>query len=172
IRGIPENIAPILSKLTSQQQIEQIQIIDSQTQQPLRGTWYIHTKNLPLLEQIENNEWTGRTTFLSPFDNLIYERTRIEQLFNFKYRLEIYVPEKDRQYGPYSLPILFGDQLMGRIDTKLNRETNHLEIRAIHTEPNAQLTQKVIKAIQSTLNEFATFLKAEHIQHFIITPKI
>jgi uncharacterized protein YcaQ len=165
IRGIPENIASVLSKLESQGQIEQIQIINTKSQQPLRGTWYIHKTNLPLLERIENKEWTGRTTFLSPFDNLIYERKRIEQLFNFRYRLEIYVPKQDRQFGPYALPILFGDQFIGRIDAKLNRETNQLEIRAIHQEPNAPLTQEVGDVIQSTLNELATFLKAEHIQY-------
>ena len=170
IRGIPENIAPVLSKLESKEQIEKIQIIDTKSQQPLRGAWYIHNTNLPLLERIENGDWTGRTTLLSPFDNLIYERKRIEQLFNFKYRLEIYVPKKDRQFGPYALPILFGDQFVGRIDAKLNRETNHLEIRAIHSEHNAPRTKEVIKAIQSILKEFATFLKAEHIQHFIKTP--
>ncbi len=171
IRGIPENIAPVLSKLTSLKQIEQIQIINSKSKQPLRGTWYIHKTNLPLLERIENGDWTGRTTLLSPFDNLIYERKRIEQLFNFKYRLEIYVPEKDRKFGPYALPILFGDQFVGRIEAKLNRETNHLEIRGIHSEPSTKLTKEVIEAIQAILKEFATFLKAEHIQHFIKTPK-
>ncbi|MHA2428432.1 MAG: winged helix-turn-helix domain-containing protein [Candidatus Hermodarchaeia archaeon] len=171
IRGIPENIAPVLSKLASQGQIEQIQIIDSNTQQPLRGTWYIHKTNHPLLERIETKDWTGRTTLLSPFDNLIYERTRIEQLFNFKYRLEIYVPKKDRQFGPYALPILFDDQFIGRIDAKLNRETNQLEIRAIHSESNAPLTKEVGEEIQSVLNQFVTFLKAETIQYSKNIPK-
>jgi uncharacterized protein YcaQ len=170
IRGIPENIAPVLSKLASKEQIEQIEIIDSNTQQPLRGTWFIHKSNLPLLERIENKDWTGRTTLLSPFDNLIYERTRIEQLFNFKYRLEIYVPKQDRQFGPYALPILFSDQFVGRIDAKFNRETNQLEIRAIHLEPNSPRTKEVTDSIQSILKEFASFLKAENIQHFIKTP--
>lgn len=171
IRGIPENITPILSKLASQRKIEQIQIMNLNSSQPLRGTWYIHNTNLPLLERIESGDWTGRTTLLSPFDNLIYERKRIEQLFNFKYRLEIYVPKKDRQFGPYALPILFNDQFVGRINAKLNREINHLEIRAIHTEPKAKLTKEVVDAIQGILKEFATFLKAEHIQHFVQTPK-
>ncbi|MHA2428858.1 MAG: winged helix-turn-helix domain-containing protein [Candidatus Hermodarchaeia archaeon] len=170
IRGIPENIAPVLSKLASKEQIEQIQIIDSNTQQPLRGTWFIHKSNLPLLERIENKDWTGRTTLLSPFDNLIYERTRIEQLFNFKYRLEIYVPKQGRQFGPYALPILFSDQFVGRIDAKFNRETNQLEIRAIHLEPNSPRTKEATDSIQSILKEFASFLKAENIQHFIKTP--
>ena len=171
IRGIPENISPVLSKLVSQKQIRQTQIIDTKTKQPLRGTWYIHNTNLPLLERIENKKWTGRTTLLSPFDNLIYERKRIEQLFNFKYRLEIYVPQKDRQFGPYALPILFRDQFIGRIDAKLNRETNQLEIRAIHPEPNAPLTQDVSETIHSTLDELATFLKAEQIQYSKKIPK-
>ena len=104
-------------------------------------------------------------SILSPFDNLIYERNRIEQLFNFRYRLEIYVPKENRIYGPYALPILFGDQFIGRIDAKLNRETNQLEIRTIHSEPNAPLTKKIGEEIQLVLNQFATFLKAENIQY-------
>jgi len=171
IRGIPENISPILSELTSQGQIEQIQIINPTTQQPAQGTWYIHKTTLQLLDTIENGKWKGRTTLLSPFDNLIYERNRIEQLFNFKYRLEIYVPKENRQYGPYALPILFGDQFIGRINAKLNRETHQLEIKTIHSEPHAPRTKEVGEEIQTVLNQFATFLKAENIQYSKKIPK-
>jgi len=161
----------VLSELTSQGQIEQIQIINPTTQQPAQGTWYIHKTTLQLLDTIENGKWKGRTTLLSPFDNLIYERNRIEQLFNFKYRLEIYVPKENRQYGPYALPILFGDQFIGRINAKLNRETHQLEIKTIHSEPHAPRTKEVGEEIQTVLNQFATFLKAENIQYSKKIPK-
>jgi len=69
-----------------------------------------------------------RVTFLSPFDRLIHDRDRAEALFDFFYRLEMYVPKAKREYGYYVLPILVGDRIAGRIEPRFDRKTKTLDV--------------------------------------------
>ena len=71
---------------------------------------------------------------LSPFDNLVIQRERGRDIFNFDYQIECYVPEAKRQFGYFCLPILYRDALVGRIDCKAHRKDKRLEIKSIHTE--------------------------------------
>ena len=75
-----------------------------------------------------------RPTLLSPFDNLLWHRVRVERLFGFRYRVEIYVPEAKRQYGYYVLPLLVRGGLHGRIDLKLDRKLSILRARTVWLE--------------------------------------
>jgi uncharacterized protein YcaQ len=100
------------------------------TVRDLAGDWYVHADVL-------ERAFRPRTTLLSPFDDLVSNRDHTEQLFGFRFRLEIYVPKAKREFGYFVLPILHGDRLIGRIDPRFDRATRVLHINAVYAEDGA-----------------------------------
>jgi uncharacterized protein YcaQ len=99
-----------------------------------------------------------RVTFLSPFDRLIHDRARTEALWDFYYRLEMYVPAAKREYGYYVLPILHGDRLIGRIEPVYDRKEKVLRVNGLWWQPG----QKPVD-LDEPLESLAAFLGAERI---------
>ncbi|MCP5096846.1 MAG: winged helix-turn-helix domain-containing protein, partial [Chloroflexi bacterium] len=126
----------------------------------LKGEWYVHTAVLPQLEQIQQGNWQPRTALLSPFDNLICDRDRTELLFDYYFRIEIYVPAAKRQYGYYVLPILQGDRLIGRIDPKMDRKSGVLQVHNVYMEDGAPEDAATANAIGEQIKGLARFLGA------------
>ena len=108
--------------------------------------------------EAEDGPVTRRVTFLSPFDRLIHNRDRAEALWDFHYRLEMYVPKAKREYGYYVLPILRGDRLIGRIDPVLDRKTGILRVNGVWWEPGVKPV-----SLQKPLRELAQFVGAKQI---------
>jgi len=127
---------------------------------PLRGTWYAHRDDVPLLERIERDEWEPRTTLLSPFDNLIHDRKRLLTMFDLDYRMEIYVPVAKRKYGYYAMPLLDGDRFIARIDPAFDRERSLLVVKSLMPEPTVRPDRSNAVPIATAVRELATWLGA------------
>jgi hypothetical protein len=135
------------------------------------GRWFVHVDDMPLLERLEQDDWQPRTILLSPFDNLICDRDRTEKMFDFLYRIEIYVPKAKRQYGYYVLPILHGERLIGRISPRMDRKKHRLEVEAVYAEDDAPRTAEVGRAVRNAIEELAGFLGAKEIVYGEVLPK-
>lgn len=162
-RGCYPHIGEVISKLESEGLIERVEVVGDSEGSNLPGVWYIHAEDLPILERIEAGEWQPRTTLLSPFDNLIADRNRTERLFDYRFRIEIYVPKHLREYGYYVLSILHGDRIIGRIDPTMDRKAKRLTINAVYAEPDAPMTGEVGREIAGSIAELGEFLGAKEI---------
>lgn len=123
-----------------------------------KGPAYIHPEHEGLAEAAATGELQPqRTTFLSPFDPIIWDRARAQDLYNFAYQIEVYTPAERRRYGYFTLPILHGGTLVGRIDPKVERKEGRLLIRAAHLEPGVVLDEPLVDGLVAALRDFARF---------------
>ena len=110
----------------------------------VRGEWHVHP-------DVPEDPVPDRATLLSPFDRLVHDRARAEALFDFYYRLEMYVPKAKREYGYYVLPLLVGDRLVGRAEPRFDRKTGNLELLGAWGDTSR---------LDEALDDLATFLGA------------
>jgi len=103
------------------------------------------------------------TNLICPFDSLLWQRQRAEDLLDFHYRIEIYVPEKKREFGYYVLSILHDGALVGRLDPKLHRDRAELEIRSIHLEPGFRRDAHFDAGFAEALRSLGEFVAAEQV---------
>ncbi len=106
--------------------------------------------------------WQPRTTLLGPFDPLVADRDRALKLFDFRFKLEIYIPVAKREYGYYVLPILHGDRLIGRIDPVMDRKRGVFTVNAVYAEPDAPAD--AWPAVSAAIHELATWLGATEVR--------
>jgi uncharacterized protein YcaQ len=98
-----------------------------------------------------------RTTLLSPFDPIVWDRRRALELFEFDYRIECYTPAPKRRYGYFTLPILHGDRLVGRLDPKAHRRDGVFEVKSIHVEPSVAVTDDLADGLRRALQGCASW---------------
>src|SRR5205085_2219315 len=109
----------------------------------VKGEWRVDPTYL-------GDDFEGRTALLSPFDRLVHDRVRTQELFDFEYTLEMYKPAAKRRWGYFALPILHDDRLVGKVDAAADRKTSVLRVNAIHQD--VPFTRTMVKAVQAELD--------------------
>lgn len=124
---------------------------------------YIRECDVHLIEKIAQVE-SEACTLLTPFDNLLRDRSRVQKLFNVDYRLESYIPKDKRKFGYFGMPILVGERLVGVIDLKLFRNEKKLQVNKL-TLFYPMEKEFHFKEIGEILKRFAKFIGAESIEY-------
>jgi uncharacterized protein len=130
--------------------------------------FYYHKDSQYKIEEMLSNQvtniLTNQVTFLSPFDPIVWDRFRLKELFDFEYLIECYTPEAKRKYGYFTLPILYGTNMIGRFDAKAHRKTQIFEIKSLHFEPNIKVDLQMKNDLKSKFQEFATWHKCANLK--------
>jgi uncharacterized protein YcaQ len=105
------------------------------------------------------DDFEGRTALLSPFDRLVHDRVRAEELFDFEYTLEMYKPAAKRRWGYFALPILHGDRLVGKVDAIADRKAGLLRVNAVHQD--VKFTRAMTRFVEAELDDLASWLGLE-----------
>ena len=121
----------------------------------VKGEWRVDPATL-------DGDFEGRTALLSPFDRLVHDRVRAEELFDFEYTLEMYKPAAQRRWGYFALPVLHGDQLVGKVDAKADRKASVLRVNAIHED--VKFTRTIAGDVQAELEDLASWLGLETVE--------
>lgn len=138
---------PVLRRLVAAGELEEVEV------EGWDKPAYLHP-DVPL------PRWPKGTSLLSPFDNLIWYRPRVERLWDFHYRIEIYVPEEKRVHGYYVLPFMLDGDLVARVDLKTDRRTNTLQVKGSFAEPGVDL-KKVGRALRKELELVAEWMELD-----------
>ena len=124
-RMSPRNVLPRIAELVEEGHLSSVEV------EGWQETGYLSSRaSLP--------RSVGGASLLSPFDPVVWYRPRAERLFDFHYRIEIYVPEAKRKWGYYVLPFRMGDRIVARVDLKADRKSARLLVLAAHEEPGIQ----------------------------------
>jgi len=113
----------------------------------------------------------SKLKILSPFDNLLIQRKRMQAIFDFDYQIECYVPEAKRKFGYFSLPILWDGKLVARMDCKADRKISVLHVNHLALEPNLKKLDAFSEALSKELKAFMSFNDCNQIKIHRTTPE-
>lgn len=147
-----------LDKLVKQGVVEKI---------PVEG-WkepgYFHIEQRKAVEAaLKGKIPVSKTTLLSPFDPLVWDRARALDLFGFDYKIEVYTPAPKRKYGYFTLPILYNNAIIGRLDPKAHRKDGIFEVKAVHLEPGVVMDDMMVDCLKQTLQACAAWHKTPQV---------
>lgn len=152
-KGMGSTMGRVAAQMEEEKLIIPIKIADWE--------YYCLPETIERTEQIASR---GKLRILSPFDNAVIQRKRIKQLFDFDYQIECYVRKDLRKYGYFSLPILFNNKLVARLDAKADRKERVFHLLHLHLEPSLKNVESFLKSLPSELNNFASFNDCDRLQ--------
>lgn len=133
----------------------------------IEDTFYCLSDDKYLIYSVLSNlEFAKRTEFIAPLDNLLWDRSLINRIFNFKYKWEIYTPMNRREYGYYVLPVLFGDRFIGRIELVNDRKRRVLVVKNFWREDGILEFNTIKDEINACIDRFKTFNSCDRVEFY------
>jgi uncharacterized protein YcaQ len=154
-KGHKEKIQKALKHLIKEGGLTEINI------DGIKESYYTTSDKLNILGDIKS---TKKVHILSPFDNAVIQRRRLQTFFDYDYTIECYVPAPKRIHGYFCLPILFGDRFVGRMDCKAERSKSQLIIQKLWLEDGFTPTDAFLKALAKSSDEFTVFNNCESVK--------
>ncbi len=154
-KGLKKNTVALLKKMNESEKLIPVKI------DGLPDLYYTKPNKLEILNL--STRYARPLHILNPFDNLVIQRKRLADLFGFDYLIECYVPEKKRKFGYYTLPILYKDQLVARIDAKADRKTNVFNVKNLWYEDHFKPSDKFHHLFSKQLQVFAQFCRCQNL---------
>lgn len=159
-------VAPVLAQLEEEGLILPTRI------DGIKGRAFVHPHNAALVADIVKGRYSAeRTTLLMPFDPVVWDRRRGEELFDFSYLIECYTPAAKRVYGYFTLPILHRGAIVGRLDAKAHRREGVFEIRSLHLEPWVVETDLLAAELAPALLDCASWHNTPKVEIRRSTPR-
>lgn len=124
-------------------------------------TFYIRAEDVDVLRSA-NEPYKKEVRILAPLDNLLWDRTLVEKIFDFKYTWEVYVPESKRKYGYYVLPVLYGENIVARFEPLKHVKGSPLQIKNWWWEEGVEITEALLTEVEMGLEAFAKYLGVPH----------
>ena len=130
----------------------------------LDGQWAGLPEDVERLAEPRESNPPQKALLICPFDNVLWERDLVAELYGFDYRLEAYVPPAKRKYGYYVMPILWGERFVGRVDPKIDRKTGVLTINGMWLEERKAAPDGLVVGLADALVSLAEFVGAADIK--------
>jgi len=127
--------------------------------------FFTRVRDVDLLDNVSKSRAGARAAFIAPLDNLLWDRKTLLRLFDFSYMWEVYKPVKDREFGYYVLPVLYGDRFIGRIDPGFDKKSRVLTINNWWWEKDFQPSDKTDRALSQCLTGFLGYLDARDLKY-------
>ncbi|MBP5748962.1 MAG: winged helix DNA-binding domain-containing protein, partial [Treponema sp.] len=102
----------------------------------------------------------NRCEFIAPLDNMMWDRNLIKAIWNFDYKWEIYTPQAERKFGYYVLPLLYGENFIGRIEPAFDKKTKKLEVKNLWYEEGIKRTKDIKEKVEAAVKKFEAFCKS------------
>ena len=143
----------VLSDLSAKKKISSVMA------EGVKVPFYYRTEDEALMQEILGGhaDLKPRMSFIAPLDPLFWDKALILALWNFRYSWEIYTPAVKRKYGYYTLPVLYGDRFVGRIEAVPDRKEGILQVKGLWWEPGIRQTKALNSALERALKNFAKF---------------
>jgi hypothetical protein len=149
---------PAIERLATRGQLQTVQV------EGWDVPGYFHPDHREAIEAAANGQIpVSRTTLLSPFDPMVWDRARAQELFDFTYQIECYTPAPRRIYGYFTLPILYNNALIGRLDPKAHRKEGIFEVKVLHLEPSVMVDDTLVGELKRVLQACAAWHKTPQV---------